>query len=432
MNFRGSSVSERDIPSARPASLFDVGKTCPWCQEAMTEGQQVVTCGRCGSVHHDTCWSRGEGCASYHCARRDNVALDGRAPEIVISGADAAQATPPAPRPRTWASGGAAATLPARPTRLSVNALLSTVFAALALVALVAGALRHGAALPAAGVVCCLGAILTGVLGLLATQGTAASRRGLALALGSTLASSILVVLLFLEIGGGFGRRASYVSLGTDTATNLPSATSLEAMPATRADALRANVVLLGTSRTAGSTLGSGVVLKTAGGRAFILTNRHVLDASSRGCLRVLFYTGARAAAAEEWLAPDGVDLAVVSCEVSLPVPQKVRLAESLIEAGTPVFAIGNPMGLNWSYTEGVISGVRQQRTSGGRVTVYQTQTPINYGNSGGGLYDRDGRLVGINTWIEDKSVAEGLNFALAVTTLREFMDESQRVRFLP
>jgi serine protease DegQ len=85
-------------------------------------------------------------------------------------------------------------------------------------------------------------------------------------------------------------------------------------------------------------------------------------------------------------------------------------------------------MGYTWSYTEGIISGVRQDAKG---VTYYQTQTPINSGNSGGGLYGEDGTLIGLNTWTQDKSVAEGLNFALATTTILRLMPVAQRKRLL-
>ena len=47
-------------------------------------------------------------------------------------------------------------------------------------------------------------------------------------------------------------------------------------------------------------------------------------------------------------------------------------------------------------------------------LTVIQTTAPINAGNSGGGLYDSDGALIGINTWTEDKQTSEGLGFAIS------------------
>ena len=53
---------------------------------------------------------------------------------------------------------------------------------------------------------------------------------------------------------------------------------------------------------------------------------------------------------------------------------------------------------------------------------MIQTSTAINAGNSGGGLYDKQGHLVGVNTWTQDKRVAEGLSFAISFQTLLELV----------
>ena len=52
------------------------------------------------------------------------------------------------------------------------------------------------------------------------------------------------------------------------------------------------------------------------------------------------------------------------------------------------------------------------------RLRVIQMQTAVNPGNSGGGLYDQKGDLVGIVTWSQDKRVSEGLNFAIAMESV--------------
>jgi S1-C subfamily serine protease len=88
-------------------------------------------------------------------------------------------------------------------------------------------------------------------------------------------------------------------------------------------------------------------------------------------------------------------------------------------------------MGLSWSYTEGIISGIRSSRGGERGIDIYQTQTPINTGNSGGGLYSMNGILMGINTWTQDKSVAEGLNFATTTTSLLRLLSEAERERLL-
>ncbi|NQT40981.1 MAG: trypsin-like serine protease, partial [Planctomycetes bacterium] len=75
---------------------------------------------------------------------------------------------------------------------------------------------------------------------------------------------------------------------------------------------------------------------------------------------------------------------------------------------------------LGWTHTQGAISQFRIQGHGLRRIRVIQTSTAINQGNSGGGLYDAQGDLIGINTWTQDKRVSEGLNFAIALSSLLE------------
>jgi len=78
------------------------------------------------------------------------------------------------------------------------------------------------------------------------------------------------------------------------------------------------------------------------------------------------------------------------------------------IAVGEKVFTIGNPSGLTATLSEGIVSGLRNQRG----VRYVQTSAPISPGSSGGGLFDERGNLLGITSFkIED---AENLNFAIA------------------
>jgi S1-C subfamily serine protease len=96
------------------------------------------------------------------------------------------------------------------------------------------------------------------------------------------------------------------------------------------------------------------------------------------------------------------------------------------IDIGDEVHAIGHPQGESWTYTRGYISQIRDnyQWDIGLGVTqhgqVIQTQTPINPGNSGGPLMDNDGKLIGVNSFINLDS--QGLNYALSVNEVKDFM----------
>ena len=100
-----------------------------------------------------------------------------------------------------------------------------------------------------------------------------------------------------------------------------------------------------------------------------------------------------------------------------------IPLADPLsVGVGKDVFAIGHPQGLDWSYTEGVISKIRprykwQADEDLFEATIVQTQTAINYRSSGGPLISKDGKLVGL---ISSGIIGQaGFNFAIAVHELR-------------
>jgi S1-C subfamily serine protease len=102
------------------------------------------------------------------------------------------------------------------------------------------------------------------------------------------------------------------------------------------------------------------------------------------------------------------------------------------LNIGQDVHAIGHPNGAVWTYTKGLISQMRpnhEWKTESGinhRANVIQTQTPINPGNSGGPLLDDSARLIGVNSF---KSGGEGLNYAISVDAVRDFLTrEGSRV----
>ena len=98
------------------------------------------------------------------------------------------------------------------------------------------------------------------------------------------------------------------------------------------------------------------------------------------------------------------------------------------VNVGEEVHAIGHPQGLFWSYTKGVVSQIRsnykwtsdKSKKGNYQATVIQTQTPISQGNSGGPLFNNDGKLVGVNTMIFGQG--QNLNFSVAVDEVQELI----------
>jgi serine protease Do len=156
--------------------------------------------------------------------------------------------------------------------------------------------------------------------------------------------------------------------------------------------------------------LGSGVIYSSEG---YVLTNAHVVAGSSR--VTVTLPDGRRL--------PAGVlgaererDLAVLQVGVSgLPVAE---LSAAPLRVGQLVVAIGNPFGLDFTVTTGVVSAVGRTLPVDANTKLeqlVQTDTPINPGNSGGPLVDLKGRVVGITTAI--LPYAQGLGFAVPTAT---------------
>ncbi len=99
------------------------------------------------------------------------------------------------------------------------------------------------------------------------------------------------------------------------------------------------------------------------------------------------------------------------------------------INIGETVFAIGHPGDLIWSFSSGMVSQLRpnykwKYGNSQHYASVIQTQTPINPGNSGGPLFNKNKKLIGVNTFTKD---GENLNFAISVNDLVEFLKKPQK-----
>ena len=99
------------------------------------------------------------------------------------------------------------------------------------------------------------------------------------------------------------------------------------------------------------------------------------------------------------------------------------------VKIGQTAFAIGHPEGLVWTFTNGMISQKRPEhnwsyKTSRHEAKTIQIQVPINPGNSGGPLFNKDQKLIGVNTFTSE---GENLNFAIAVDDLIEFINEVEQ-----
>ncbi len=166
--------------------------------------------------------------------------------------------------------------------------------------------------------------------------------------------------------------------------------------------------------------LGSGMVFDARGD---VVTNAHVVENATR--LVVTLASGDSHPAAA--IGRDAAnDLAVIRIAGARPRPATFS-DSSQVEVGDIVLALGNPLGLRSSVTEGIVSAVRRRVPEGNGVTlssVIQTSAAINPGNSGGALVDLSGRVIGIPTLAAldpqmGSSVAPGIGFAITGNTVR-------------
>jgi S1-C subfamily serine protease len=180
--------------------------------------------------------------------------------------------------------------------------------------------------------------------------------------------------------------------------------------------------------------LGSGVVLD---GRGNVATNAHVVGASRR--FTVTLSAGNTDQAVLVGAFPAG-DLAVIRLAKARP-PAAEFANSSKLAVGQFALAVGNPLGLRSSVTEGIVSSLGRTVSVGNGVALpsaIQTSAPINPGNSGGALVDATGRLIGIPTLaaIDPQlggAQAPGIGFAIPSNTVREItrqlIDQGRVVR---
>lgn len=179
--------------------------------------------------------------------------------------------------------------------------------------------------------------------------------------------------------------------------------------------------------------LGSGFCIHPAG---FILTNAHVIAGEyainvvqfrrGKGEMDRAQFNQVRVVALDSKL-----DLALLKVEgtgeTAFPT---VPLGDSNdVTDGQVVFAIGSPLGLDRTVSQGIIS--QRARAMEGRLYL-QTTTQINPGNSGGPLFNLRGEVVGVNNMKAMLVGVEGLNFAIPISTAKEFLRNREAFAFDP
>lgn len=191
------------------------------------------------------------------------------------------------------------------------------------------------------------------------------------------------------------------------------------------------------------SSEGSGLIYEKKDGKAYIVTNNHVVADSDK--LEVILSDGTKLEAS--LVGTDAVsDLAVLKID-GAKVTKTATFGDSdSIKAGESVLAIGSPLGSEYatSVTRGIISAKKRtidvtDETTGqatGQATVIQTDTAINPGNSGGPLVNMAGQVVGINSMklaSNGDTTVEGMGFAIpsneVVKIINQLVENGKVVR---
>lgn len=156
-------------------------------------------------------------------------------------------------------------------------------------------------------------------------------------------------------------------------------------------------------------SLGSGAFIEDDG---IIVTNYHVIDDATAAA--VITHDGNTHQVSILGY-DDGKDIAILKIEDDYP---HLKFSNNA-KVGQRVIALGNPGGLQFTVTEGIISATNREANGN---TYLQTDVPINPGNSGGPLVNAQGRIVGINTLkIKD---FEGIGFAIPAEQVETILDD--------
>lgn len=177
------------------------------------------------------------------------------------------------------------------------------------------------------------------------------------------------------------------------------------------------------------SATGSGIIISEDG---YIVTNNHVISTESSS-----YYTITEATGIEVNIYNDTesytatvvgtdayTDLAVLKIEKTGLTPAVIGNSDK-VKVGEFVMAVGNPLGMDYSVTSGIVSALnREVEVEGTFYETIQTDAAINSGNSGGALVNANGELIGINTVKISGAGIEGIGFAIPISSATNIIDQ--------
>lgn len=169
---------------------------------------------------------------------------------------------------------------------------------------------------------------------------------------------------------------------------------------------------------------GSGVIISKDG---YIVTNNHVIESATADSVFVTLFNGEKYNA--KIIGADSrTDLAVLKIEAD-NLPYSAFVDSDELVMGEDVIAIGNPLGLGITCSNGIISALEKEiYINKVYLTVIQTNAAVNAGNSGGGLFDLEGNIVGIvnakSSENSSETTVEGMGYAIPANTVKRIVTD--------
>lgn len=180
-----------------------------------------------------------------------------------------------------------------------------------------------------------------------------------------------------------------------------------------------------------GTATGSGIIISEDG---YIITNNHVISAESTSSyyeitkatgLKVKLYNDETEYSATVIGTDAYTDLAVIKIDATDLTPATLGNSDK-VHVGDYAMALGNPIGMDFTVTQGIISAINREVESSDGLTyvAMQTDAAINSGNSGGALVNSKGEVIGINTLKLSGNGIEGIGFAIPINSTTDVVSQ--------
>ena len=159
-------------------------------------------------------------------------------------------------------------------------------------------------------------------------------------------------------------------------------------------------------------SLGSGFFIRNNQ----VATNLHVVKGASRGYAKLV---GQKTKYDIEGITAVDAERDLVILKISVPGAQVISLGDSdAVQIGSPIYAVGNPRGLEGTFSQGIISSIRKVGTD----KILQLTAPISPGSSGGPVLDDKGHVIGVS--VATFRGGQNLNFAIPSNYLKKLMEQ--------